>query len=78
MGFKNLVNRARSLATRNPDATRRVLDRVEGQINTRTGGKYRRQLSKGSDLLGQRLGMRNRNTRPGDLPPASGQPRNNS
>lgn len=60
VAFKDLVNKAKSMATRNPDAARKAIDRVEQQINARTGGKYRDKIGKGGDLLGKQLGVHDR------------------
>ena len=69
MAFKDIVNKARSMVTSNPDAARKAIDKVEQQINSRTGGKYRDQLSKGGDMLEKRLGVDRRDPGPDDEAP---------
>lgn len=56
----NLIGKARQAVRDNPDKFRDGLGKVTGAIDKRTGGKYRDQLAKGSDMLGNALGVPSR------------------
>lgn len=53
----NLIGKARQAVRDNPDKFRDGLGKVTGAIDKRTGGKYRDQITKGGDMLGNALGV---------------------
>lgn len=52
-----IVNKLRRAASSNPDAVRGGLDKVEGVINSKTGGKYADKLRQGRRSVDGALGV---------------------
>lgn len=55
--FGGLINKAKSFASKNPGRVRAGLDKVEGVVNDRTGGKYADQIAKGAGAVENALGV---------------------
>lgn len=80
--LSGIVGKLRRAVHSNPDAVRGGLDKFEGVINTRTGGKYADKLRKGRRGVDGALGVpsqtrdgfragRADDVRPGPVPPPS-------
>lgn len=57
MDLKGILGKAKQWASGHPDAVRTGLDKVEGAVNAKTGGKYADQVAKGSDAVESALGV---------------------
>lgn len=55
--LSGIVNSLRRLAGSNPDAVRGGLDKVEGVINSKTGGKYADKLAQGRRGVDSAIGV---------------------
>ena len=51
------IDKAKDFIKGNPDKTRDALEKAEDVVNERTGGKYAEQVDKGSDMVGEKLGL---------------------
>ena len=51
------IDKARDFIKGNPDQAKGAVEKVEDLINERTGGKYAEHIDKGSDALGEQLGL---------------------
>lgn len=74
MALRDIVNKAKTLARKNPAATRKVIDAVQDQVDRRTRGKYRGQVDKAGDAIEGQLGVRP-TQRPDADPPNPPNPR---
>lgn len=57
-------NKARDYASKNPDKTRSVIDKVQDFVDAKTGGKHRDKIDKVGDLIEDKLGVP-KNQQPG-------------
>ncbi|GAA2746268.1 hypothetical protein GCM10009868_31030 [Terrabacter aerolatus] len=62
MDFNEIVDQAKKLAGEHPDQAKEALEKAEGILDERTGGKFTDQISKGGDAVEGQLGL------PGDTP----------
>ncbi|MDN5724959.1 MAG: antitoxin [Propionibacteriales bacterium] len=69
--FNTIVNKLKGIAQKNPDKVRDALEKVEGAVNSRTGGKYSDKLNRASDAAKGGLGIPDQGRAPG---PGPGQP----
>ena len=51
------IDKAKDFIKGNPDKARDALEKAEDVVNERTGGKYAEQVDKGSDMVGEKLGL---------------------
>lgn len=65
--LNSLVDKARKVISDNPDKVRTGLDKVEQMVNKTTGGKFSDQLHKGSDMVGNALGVNKGDSVPGSV-----------
>ena len=75
MAITDLLNKLRGYAQKNPDKARQAIEKIEGVVDQKTGGKYRSQVDKASDAAADKLGIpRDQQTRqPGQVPSPEGQ-----
>lgn len=64
-----IIGKAKQVIQDNPDKVRAGLDKVEQVVDSKTGGKYRDQISKGADALESALGVPKSQTVPGQVSP---------
>ncbi|MEP7368225.1 MAG: antitoxin [Dermatophilaceae bacterium] len=57
MDFNELLDDAKKLAGQHPDQAEAVLDKAEGILDERTGGKFADQIKKGGDAVEGQLGL---------------------
>ncbi len=62
-----LVDKARRVVSDNPDRVRTGLDKVSDVVNKTTGGKFKEQITKGSDMIGDALGAKKSDTVKGSV-----------
>ncbi len=65
--LNSLVDKARKVISDNPDKVRTGLDKVEQMVNKTTGGKFSDQIHKGSDMVGNALGVKKGDAVPGSV-----------
>lgn len=58
MALRDIINKVKGLAGKNPEAVRRAIDTVQDQVDRRTGGKHRQHVEKAGDALETQLGVR--------------------
>lgn len=51
------VDKARDAARKDPDKTRRYIDKAAGFLKKRSGGKHGSVIDKGADFVGGKLGV---------------------
>ncbi|BDZ58961.1 MULTISPECIES: Rv0909 family putative TA system antitoxin [Barrientosiimonas] len=74
MAIANLFNKLRGYAQKNPDKARQAIEKIEGVVDQKTGGKYRSQVDKASSTAADKLGIpRDQNRQPGQVPTPEGQ-----
>ena len=56
MDFNEILNDAKKLADEHPEQAKEALDKAEGIVNERTGGKYTGEVTKGEDALEGQFG----------------------
>jgi hypothetical protein len=54
--FNELKQKAQDVLAQHPDKVQQGIDKVEDFADKRTRGKYSDQITKGADMLKQRLG----------------------
>lgn len=57
MDFNEMVNDAKKLASEHPDQAKAALDKGEGLIDERTGGKFADQVKQGGDAVEGQLNL---------------------
>ena len=57
MDFNELLNEAEKVAGEHPDQAKTALDKAEGVLDARTGGKFADQITKGGDVVEGQLGL---------------------
>ncbi len=57
MDFNEILDEAKKLAGEHPDQAKSALDKAEGLLDERTGGKFADQIKKGGDALEGQLGL---------------------
>ena len=57
MDFNEHRDEAKKLAGQHPDHAKTVLDKAEGILDERTGGKFADQIKKGGDAVEGQLGL---------------------
>ena len=65
--LNSLMVKARKAISDNPDKVRSGLDKVEQLVNKSTGGKFSDQIHKGSDAVGNALGVKKGDSVPGSV-----------
>lgn len=70
MALADLINKAKSWASGNPDKARSAIDKVEDIVDSKTGGKYRDKVDKAGDALGGQLGIPKEGQAPAPQQPA--------
>lgn len=65
--LNSLVDKARKVISENPDKVRTGLDKVEQMVDKTTGGKFSNQIHKGSDMVGNALGVSKGDSVPGGV-----------
>lgn len=58
-----IVGKIKQAAQQNPEKVRDGLAKVESLVDSKTGGKYREQMAKGSEMLTKTLGIPGRHGR---------------
>ncbi|MDV3222508.1 antitoxin, partial [Intrasporangium sp.] len=51
------IDKAKDFIKGHPEQARDALEKAEDLVNERTGGKYAEQVDRGSDALGEQLGL---------------------
>ncbi|MBB4689851.1 MULTISPECIES: antitoxin [Actinomycetes] len=57
MDFNEILDEAKKLAGEHPEQAKAALDKAEGILDERTGGKFADQIKKGGDAVGGQLGL---------------------
>lgn len=57
MGFKEILNHAKKLVDEHPDQAKAALEKAEGILDERTGGKFADEIKKGGDSIEGQLGL---------------------
>ncbi|MGO4598515.1 antitoxin [Terrabacter sp. 2RAF25] len=57
MDFNEIVDQAKNLAGEHPEQAKEALEKAEGILDERTGGKFTDQISKGGDAVEGQLGL---------------------
>lgn len=57
MKFNELLDQAKKLAGKHPDQAKAALDKAEGILDERTGGKFTGQIKEGGDAVEGQLGL---------------------
>ncbi|EWT06038.1 MULTISPECIES: antitoxin [Intrasporangiaceae] len=57
MDFNEIVDQAKKLAGEHPEQAKAALEKAEGILDERTGGKFTDQITKGGDAIEGQLGL---------------------
>lgn len=57
MDFNEILNEAKKVADEHPDQAKAALEKAEGILDERTGGKFADEIKKGGDAVEGRLGL---------------------
>ena len=57
MDFNEIVDKAKKLAGEHPEQAKQALEKAEGILDERTGGKFSDQITKGGDAVEGQLGL---------------------
>lgn len=57
MDFNEIVDKAKDLAGEHPEQAKEALDKAEGILDEKTGGKYTDQLKQGEETVEGQLGI---------------------